>query len=120
MDERARILEMVRDGKLSVEEADKLLQALETAQERSAPSAGGGRLLRVVINSHRGEKVNVALPLSLADIAMRLVPKGLRIKAYGEEIDVVKLVADVRDSGARGTIVDVRSMMGDHIQILVE
>jgi hypothetical protein len=118
MDERARILEMVRDGKLSVEEADKLLRALES--DREGAPVGRGRLLRVRITSHRGDNVNVALPLSLADVVLRLVPKGLRVDVNGEEIDVAKLVADVRDSGARGTIVDMRSVKGDHIQILVE
>jgi hypothetical protein len=118
MDERARILEMVREGKLSVEEADKLLRALESDRER-AP-VGRGRLLRVRITSHRGDNVNVALPLVLADMILRFLPKGVRVTTDGREVDLAHLVTEVRESGAHGTIVDIIDHRGDRIQVTVE
>ena len=60
MDERTRILAMLRDGKLSVEDADRLLRALAT--ERDRPDAARGHMLRIRVSGHRGERVNVAVP----------------------------------------------------------
>ncbi len=108
---------MLRDGRVSVEEAERLLDALDTAP---APSAAAPRFLRVQVSGHRGDKVDVALPLALADVAVRLLPKGLRVSLGGEELEVARLLSDLRTSGATGTIVDARSAVGDHVRISVE
>jgi hypothetical protein len=117
MDERLRILEMVREGKVSPEEATRLLDALETERPRGVER---GRLLRVQVRRAAGDNVNVAVPLALADVVLRFLPKGLRVTANGEEIDITRLVGDLRDSGARGKIVDVTEADGGHVEISVE
>jgi hypothetical protein len=117
VDERRRVLEMLRDGRISVEEAERLLDALDTGP---APGGAPPRFLRVQVSGHRGDKVDVALPLALADVAVRLLPKGLRLSLGGEELDVARLLADLRTGGAAGTLVDARSPTGDHVRISVE
>ncbi len=117
MEERLRILEMLREGKLSVEEADRLLAALQPER----PSAGPrGRLLRVRFEGQRGEEVKFAVPLSLADMVLRYLPKGLRVTVNNQEMDVARLLAEVRDSGTLGKIVDVTDSRGGHVEIIVE
>jgi hypothetical protein len=74
----------------------------------------------VLVLSHRVEKVNVAVPLALAKVAMRFLPKGLRVKVDGDEVDLERLLEEVQTSGAQGTLVDVRSPNGDSVQIVVE
>ncbi len=92
MEERLRILEMLREGKLSVEEADRLLAALQPER----PSAGPrGRLLRVRFKGQRGEEVKFAVPLALADMVLRYLPKGLRLTVNNQELDVARLLAEV-------------------------
>ncbi|MDR5684247.1 MAG: hypothetical protein QN163_09500 [Armatimonadota bacterium] len=118
MEERSRILQMVREGRLSVEEADRLLRALEADLQRA--SAGRSRVLRVRITSHRGDDMNVALPLAVADMILRFLPKGLRVTTQEGEVDLARLVTEVRDSGAQGAIVDVTDHRGDRIQVTVE
>jgi hypothetical protein len=118
MNERTRILGMLRDGKLSVEEADRLLRAL--GADRDRPDAARGRTLRVRISSHRGERVNVAVPLALAEMVLRFLPKNLHFVTQGQEVDIADLVRGIGGSDAVGTIVDVRDPRGDHIEVIVE
>lgn len=116
-EERVRILEMLKEGKITVEEAERLLEALEVEKERPSER---GRLLRVRITGHRGDAVNVTLPLALADIVLRFLPKSMRFTANGQEVDLTRLLADLRDSGAIGKIVDITDQKGTRIEIAVE
>lgn len=118
MDERTRILAMLRDGKLSVEDADRLLRALATDRDR--PDAARGRMLRVRVSGHRGERVNVAVPLALAEMVLRFLPKNLHVVTQGQEVDIADLVRGISSSDAQGTIIDVRDPRGDHIEVIVE
>lgn len=117
MEERLRILEMVREGKVSPEEATRLLDALETERPRGADR---GRLLRVQIRRPAGTNANVVVPLDLADTVLQFLPRGLRVTAHGEEIDITRLISDLRDSGAKGKIVDVNDAAGGHVEISIE
>ncbi len=72
-DEKSRLLQMVRDGKISVEEGVELLDALGSA-ENGAPGPEkkpGDRFLRVRVDSAEA-KVNVNIPLSLLKVASHL------------------------------------------------
>ncbi|MBI3975352.1 MAG: hypothetical protein HY334_03075 [Armatimonadetes bacterium] len=116
-EERLRILDMLREGKLSGDDADRLLAALQPERGRQASR---GRLLRVRFTGHRGEAMNFTVPLGLAEVILRFLPKGLRVTANGQEIDVPRLLADLQESGTRGKIVDVRDHRGAHIEMTVE
>lgn len=87
--ERRKVLEMVAAGKITPEEAERLLQRLasragrEDAPEGEAAAAaeegeGGGRhrrslrFLRVVVDSPEGETVDVRLPLGLVRTGLKL------------------------------------------------
>jgi hypothetical protein len=43
-----------------------------------------------------------------------------RIVVHGQEVDIAQVVAQVRDSDARGTIVDFNDLRGDRIEVSVE
>ena len=75
--ERKQVLEMVRDGKLSVEEAQKILDAMNEGDERMRSAASprrSPRFLRIRVKDEDGSKVNLNIPLSLAKVMMRFVP----------------------------------------------
>ena len=77
---RKKILEMLSSGKITVEEATALLDRVDDGGEASKTSddqveEGGEktpRYLRVVVDSDKGDKVNVRIPLSLIKTGIKL------------------------------------------------
>ncbi|MDQ7844838.1 MAG: hypothetical protein QN122_09730 [Armatimonadota bacterium] len=117
VEERRRILEMVREGKLSPEEAEQLLDALETPREGPG---GRARLIRVMVRGAAGERVNLAVPTALADLVLRVLPRGVQLRAGGEPLDLARLVAAIRNGDVAGKLVDVTAPDGTHVEITVE
>lgn len=114
-DERLRILRMIEEGKLSAEEAARLLDALNG--DGAAPAAKDrSRRLRVVVTQRDAPQVNVTVPMELARIALRLIPRGLGTA----HADVEELVR-VLEEADRGKWVDIRSETeGVHVEVFVE
>lgn len=79
-EERKRILEMLAEGKIDVEEAEKLLSAIAESQEESGTGekTGSTRLkyLRVVVEpgpgSKNDERVNIRVPIKLIRAGIKL------------------------------------------------
>jgi len=97
MKERTRILELLAQGKISVDEAERLLEAVKTeertadgvrAEDKAAPAeeAGKPRFLCVVVNKAGGEAVNIRVPLGLLRAGLKL--KGLLPADARADIDV--------------------------------
>jgi hypothetical protein len=98
-EERKRVLEMLAAGKITAEEAEKLLDKLSIAAAN--PSAGAEppaadaargaakpKYLRVVVDHPGREQVNMRVPLSLINSGkgfLALMPKGVneRLAEYG-------------------------------------
>jgi hypothetical protein len=90
MSERQQILEMLASGKISVAEAEKLLNATEGASPSAtavepvpSPAKGKARYLRVVVSEEGSEKVDVRVPLQLIRAGIKLgslIPKDLQGK----------------------------------------
>ncbi|MFA5385277.1 MAG: hypothetical protein WC364_11570 [Eubacteriales bacterium] len=121
-DEKSRILQMVRDGKISVEEGVELLDALDDNVNR-APVPGKkleDRFLRVRVDSAK-DKVNVNIPLSLlrlashfGSIATNFIPDEARREMAGKGLDISKidfeeLVNLIEQGLANGKLVDIES-----------
>ena len=75
-DERLQILRMVEQGKVSAEEAVKLLEALGDDSSAQPARARSNRMIRVRVIEGERTKINVNLPLELARVALGFVPKG--------------------------------------------
>ena len=121
-DEKSRILQMVRDGKISVEEGVELLDALDDTENR-APVPGKkleDRFLRVRVDSVK-DKVNVNIPLSLLRVASHFgsmvtnfIPEEARREMAGKGLDISKidfqeLVNLIEQGLANGKLVDIES-----------
>jgi hypothetical protein len=89
-----RVLELLASGKVTVEEAERLLRAVGAAPAGASPEAPGDtekppvRYLRIAVqkaaNACGPEKqVNIRVPLSLVKGGMRL---GAMIPGYGDAI----------------------------------
>ncbi len=83
-EEKRKILDMLSQGKITVDEAEKLLAAVDVAEPDAAPGtdASGRRAwkyLRVQVepgpNSEKGDRVNIRVPF-------KLIRAGLKFAAF--------------------------------------
>ena len=122
--ERMRILRLLADGKITPEQAGNLLEALgpqpefrgvvRTAAQPPAPS-GAGRTLHIKIEEPDGDKVNIAVPLSLASTITKLLPKE---KLAQRGIDLDALLSQLQ-SGEQ-EFIKVEGKDGEKVRIFVE
>ena len=119
-EERARILQMVSEGKITAEEGARLLGALRGGSPSpQEPRAGTARWFRVrVTDMATGRtKVNVNLPLTLVKAGIKM---GARFAPEMEGFDFEELTEVVR-SGASGKVMDViDEEEGERVEIFVE
>lgn len=130
-EERLKILQLLQEGKITADQAARLLEALETstAQAKGAPRppvppsppppAGGGRWLRVrVTDTDTGKtRVNVRLPLNLVASGIRM---GMRFAPEIEGLDINELMSFIQ-SGESGHLVDVYDDEdGEHVEVYIE
>ncbi|MGO9126926.1 MAG: SHOCT-like domain-containing protein [Terriglobales bacterium] len=98
--ESRKVLEMLAEGKITAEEADKLLEKLssqpsaEAKPEESSSSSGGSskpRFLRIAIDKPGEKQVNVRIPLAFARSGSHLLavlPTRVREKLAEQGIDL--------------------------------
>jgi len=120
-DERMKILKMVEDDKLSVEEASRLLNALSrgSSDTRPATQEGDSKWMRIRVTDLDGGRaaVNVNLPMRLVSVALRL---GAQFIPEEEDINLEEL-AEALQAGLTGKIVDViDEEEGRQVEIYVE
>jgi hypothetical protein len=140
-EERARILKMVADGKISVKEAEELLDALTQQQdkggsemrtEQATQPKKALKYLRVKVDSHEGDNVNVKVPLGLLRAGIKLsalMPKHASDKVrhhlhdHGVDVDlndikpqdIEQIIEHLRDME-----VNVDSKDGDIVRVFCE
>jgi hypothetical protein len=105
-EERLKILKLVEEGKISPEEAARLLAAVGKAERRRASSASAeGRWLRVRVTDMDSGKmaVNVNLPVSLVNVGLRM---GARFVPEMEGVSLNELEEAIR-RGVVGKIMDI-------------
>jgi hypothetical protein len=138
--ERRKILDMLASGTIDAEDAERLLQKLAAAGEPgdSEPTGDSASLkvtraatgplkfLRIVVDSHDGDKVNIRVPLGLVrtgiklstmlpkDANEKLLEKGIDL-SHLSELDGEKLIEELRDLS-----VDVDAGDGDKVRIFCE
>jgi len=118
-EERARILQMVSEGKITAEEGVKLLNALRDSGAQPAAPAGQARWFRVrVTDLGTGRtKVNVNLPLGLVKAGIRM---AARFSPDIEDMDWDEIVVAIQE-GALGKIVDIEDAEdGEKVEVFVE
>ena len=126
MNSKEQILEMVKDGTISVEDGLKLLAAMDNA----APAAGNlpnirkdnsKRMVRILINSEKGDNVRVNIPLSLVKVGLDI---GSKMKVDGKSVDLKGIdfdaIVSMIDEGAVGELVSVDSENGDKVRVFVD
>ncbi|SHE76453.1 hypothetical protein SAMN02745164_01095 [Marinitoga hydrogenitolerans DSM 16785] len=121
-EELVRILFMVKENKIEVEEAAELIEAFfETKKEKINTK----RKLVIKVNSGDGDKVNVKIPLGLIKMAKALIPLGLAQQGANiskEQVDqIVEALENINFDEFEGeNIVDVNTESGDVVKIFIE
>ena len=78
-------------------------------------------MLKIIVNSHEGDKVKVNLPIPLVKAGLRIGMGMPQVKGNAalESIDFGELIALI-DSGVIRKLVEVESADGDIVEITVE
>ncbi len=119
VEERMKILDMVREGKISPEEGARLLQALQMGGTKKGADTRDPRWLRVRVTDIKTgrTKVNVNIPMSLVSVGIKM---GARFAPTSSNFNYAE-VMDAIKSGATGKIVDLEDQdEGERIEIWVE
>ncbi|MGI6633438.1 MAG: SHOCT-like domain-containing protein [Bacillota bacterium] len=124
-DEKVRVLNMVKEGKISVEEATKILEALSTAEEEPELPQSKSKWFRVRITDLKTNrpKVSVNLPIGLVDWALRTGTKvasvgGVDLNGMGVNLEELRSAINY---GLKGKIIDVVDEEDQtHVEIIVE
>jgi len=119
-----KILALVAEGRLTAEEADEILRALDgthaneepadepAAAERAPSGARDARHLRIEVTDNGRRVVNLRVPLNIAGWASNFLP--------GLSDEDANRIRGAIASGARGTLVDIADENGDRVLIISE
>jgi hypothetical protein len=122
-EERMKILNMIREGKISAEEGAKLLAALGDSQKSSRQpatrTAGEPRWFRVRVTDlvSGKSKVSVNIPFGLMEWGLQI---GAQFAPEVGELDFEQ-IKEMLQSGVEGKVVDVIDEEdGEHVEIFIE
>lgn len=135
--ERKKILEMLAGGKITADEAEKLLDKLSEASASTAGSKNSQinetaseprkqRFLRIVVDKPGEDQVNVRVPLSFLNSGSRLLavlPAKIsqRLADHGIDLSAFTAMKGEDLAGAlRETFVDVERGNGKKVRIFCE
>lgn len=140
-EERARILRMVSEGSISPAEAEDLLSAIEPeprgdadntpptargvrtvtmpAAPRSPASPASRRNLVIQVTEEGKSRVNVRVPLSLAQAASRFIPRQAHVYLNEREINLEQMIHDLSTADGENTLVEVTDA-DSYVRIAVE
>jgi len=134
-EERMKVLEMLSEGVISVDEAHELLKSLDKSRievDNKIVEEGQylkdqlGKFLYIIVESSDGDKVNVTLPMALIKSAIKignvqsLLNKSLPSATISEGMVDIDLIIQCIESGIVGNIVDVESKDGDSVKIFIK
>ena len=122
-EERMKILQMIKEGKITAEEGAKLLAALSESQKSPRKLAsrptGGARWFRVRVTDTVTGKVKTSV-----NIPLGLMEWGVQIGAqFAPEVGNINMdqIYEMLQSGVEGKIIDVVDEEdGEHVEIFVE
>lgn len=127
-EERRKILEMATNGTISLDEADRLLEALGNANTMPAETHPVGRnpkwlKVKVTDTVSNRPRVNVSIPVMLVKAALKLGGKisFAGLKESNISMDGLKTLEEAIFAGEIGKIVDVYDEEDkEHVEVYLE
>ena len=135
--DRKQVLEMLAQGKISAEDADRLLEKLEGSGRPAQGDAGKAvgdasgakptpKFLRVQVDATSGDRVNIRVPLFLVRTGVKLstmLPSKVSHKLTENGVDLSQLSGLDGDEllhALRELAIDVQSDDGDKVRVFCE
>lgn len=129
-EERKKILNMVAEGKLTPEEADRLLGALKESE-------GKAKFFHVRVYNKNNDKtkVKIDIPIGVLKLASKIgtafkgvVPEGFKVNIHGKEISMDEFTPEMIDKiveeiteGGRFTLAEVTDEeKGEFVEVYIE
>ena len=108
-EEKRLILEMVKEGKISIEEAEQLLEKANPGEsfndKPKVKKPNSKRFLRVRVTEEDKVKANVNIPIALAEVGLNLIPKD-KLKVDGKQINMDQILKLIEE-GTEGELVNI-------------
>ncbi|MBN2364026.1 hypothetical protein JXL83_07830 [candidate division WOR-3 bacterium] len=132
MNEKAKILEMLNEGKITAEEAEKLLNAVSEAkssesqkqkQAKIMPSGNPAKgKIKIDVVSSDGDNVKISVPLKLVKAIDKMLPQNVALELEEEGINLKELLLNLDESmeDLDDDLVNVVSSEGDTVRIYIE
>jgi hypothetical protein len=124
-EEKMMILKMLQEGKISADEAARLLESLESGSKKEEikqadePRKGEGKFFRVSITDTTTGKsrANIRMPLSVMGIGLKF---GAHFSPQIDGVESEQLMEAIRN-GQVGKVIDVYDDEdGEHVEIFIE
>jgi len=135
MNEKTKILEMLKEGKINVDEAERLINAISSNKSNTEkkqaevaiinPKNKGKNIkgkLKIIVESADGDNVRISIPLKLAYAIDKMMPKKVYADMQEEGIDLKAILANISDitDELDEDIVNVDSADGDKVRVFIE
>lgn len=131
MNTKEEVLKMVKDGILSIDEATKLLNAMEKNNEVITtnkpiilPEDYKKKMLKVYIQGAEGDVVRINVPVAIVVTGIDIATKFGGVKLNNKSFDMnqidFEMIKQCIQSGMLGEIVNIESSNGDVIKISIE
>ncbi|MGM0410031.1 MAG: SHOCT-like domain-containing protein [Bacillota bacterium] len=119
-DERKRILQMLEEGKIDVDEANDLLSTLEGKNNvEKKKNHSKAKSIKILVEENGKEQVNISIPMVIAKSFMKFIPKSAQKSLNKQNIDVEEIFNSIDSESNGGTLVDINDGK-DHVVIKVE
>ena len=120
-EEKVRILQMLEEGKINVDEANDLLNSLQESEDISVVKNENNKIssLKIRISENGDEKVNISLPLSVARGLISFIPQSAKSKLKDKDINLDELLNSIKNLDEPQEIVNI-SDKGDQVLIRLE
>jgi len=121
-EEVKRILKMVEEGKIDIDKAGDLIDALNKSATALPlnTSKNLDKMLKVRVLSATKDTVNVNVPIKFLKAIGNAV-NNIKIPGISDEDGIdIRMIMEAIDSGLEGKIVDVKSSNGDIIEVSIE
>jgi hypothetical protein len=119
-EERMKILELLAKKIVTAEEAENLLSSIGADEEEQVVQVekkNQFKMLKIIVDSADGDKVNIQLPIEFAKLLKS--NKFANLNTGDLDLDIDQLIEMIQ-SGASGELVNINSADGDTVRILVE
>lgn len=121
-EEVKRILKMVEEGKIDIDKATELIEAINKPVNIQQPSVSENinKMLKVRALSATNDTVNVNVPVKILKAIGNAV-NTVKIPGISDQEGIdIKMIMEAIDSGLEGKIVDVKSSNGDIVEVTIE